>query len=164
MKSKLILFLSIYVMWLGLTWPPEPQHVFTGIIVACIVAYLLGDVFVKRPHIFAHPKRYLWFLYFILVFVLEYIKASLEAIFIIIQPRINIKPGIVKVKTKLKTDVGLTFLANAITLTHGTLSVDIDKKAGFIYIHWIDVKAQDVEKATKIIVKRLENILARIFE
>jgi len=49
-------------------------------------------------------------------------------------------------------------------LTPGTLSVDVDKEKGYIYVHWIDVTSQDVKKATEIIAKRFERILERIFE
>jgi len=82
----------------------------------------------------------------------------------VINPRLPINPGIVKVKTNLKTETGLTFLANSITLTPGTLTVDIDRDAGVLYVHWIDVKAKDVEAATKIVVERFEKILRKIFE
>ena len=77
---------------------------------------------------------------------------------------VPIKPGIVKVETSLKSDTGLTFLANSITLTPGTLTVDIDREGGFLYIHWINVRHKDIEGATKSIVKRFERILTRIFE
>jgi multicomponent Na+:H+ antiporter subunit E len=79
-------------------------------------------------------------------------------------PDLPINPGIVKVKTTLKSDTGLTFLANSITLTPGTMSVDIDQENGFMYIHWIDVKDKDIQKATEIIVKIFEDVLRRIFE
>ena len=50
-----------------------------------------------------------------------------------------INPGIVKMPTGLKTDLGITLLADSITLTPGTLSVDIDEKNNDLYIHWINV-------------------------
>lgn len=52
----------------------------------------------------------------------------------------NINPGIIKFHPKLRTDEGKTFLADSITLTPGTLTVDIDEE-GFFYIHWIDVES-----------------------
>jgi multicomponent Na+:H+ antiporter subunit E len=55
-------------------------------------------------------------------------------------------------------------LANSITLTPGTLSVDIDSDNGFLYVHWIDVKEKDVDAVTKRIVGRFETILRKIFE
>ena len=58
----------------------------------------------------------------------------------------------------------MTFLANSITLTPGTMSVDIDKNNGILYIHWIDVKTKDVESATRIIVDRFEKVLKKIFD
>ena len=66
----------------------------------------------------------------------------------------------------MKTDTALTFLANSITLTPGTLSVDIDRGNGILilYVHWIDVKAKDIESATSIVVERFEKILKRVFD
>ena len=80
----------------------------------------------------------------------------------VLHPKMPIKPGIVKVKTKLKTDIAKTFLANSITMTPGTLSVDI--KDEFLYIHWIYVRDEGMEKATEIIVDKFEKHLKRIFE
>ena len=80
-----------------------------------------------------------------------------------IHPDLPIRPGIVKVKTTLRSDTGLTLLANSITLKPGTMVVDIDREKGFLYVHWVDVKTQDVQEATQFIVRRFERILMRIF-
>lgn len=164
MKSRLILFIFGFLVWLGLSSPPDAQHIVIGIIVAAFVAYMTGDMFVSRPHVFRHPSRYFWFLYYVPVFLWECFKANIDVAYRVIHPFVPIRPGIVKVKTKLKNDTALTFLANSITLTPGTLSVDIDKEDGFVYVHWIDVGATDIEKATKIIVTKFEKIIERIFE
>lgn len=164
MKSRIILFLLGYLVWLGLTWPADTQHMIVGIAVAVFVTFMTGDMFIKRPHIIKHPRRYLWFLYYIPVFIWECIKANIDVAYRVVHPDLPINPGIVKVKTTLKTETGLTFLANSITLTPGTMSVDIDQENGFLYIHWIDVKEKDTQKASEIIVKTFERILAHIFE
>jgi multicomponent Na+:H+ antiporter subunit E len=75
-----------------------------------------------------------------------------------------IRPGIVKVRTTLKSDTALTFLANSITLTPGTFCVDIKPEDGILYIHWINVESEDTEKATQLIVNKFEGVLKRIFE
>ncbi|MCM8801638.1 MAG: Na+/H+ antiporter subunit E [Candidatus Omnitrophica bacterium] len=164
MKSRIILFIFGLLVWLFLSWPPDGQHLLIGILVALFVSFVTGDMFVKRPHLFKHPTRYLWFLYYIPLFIWECIKANIDVARRVIHPDLPLKPGIVKVKTNLKSDTGLTFLANSITLTPGTMSVDIDPENGFLYIHWIDVKDKDIERATEIIVKKFEKILKRIFE
>ncbi|HPK86658.1 MAG TPA: Na+/H+ antiporter subunit E, partial [Atribacterota bacterium] len=51
----------------------------------------------------------------------------------------KINPGIVKISPNLKSDAAITLLANSITLTPGTLSVDIDERNNDLYIHWINV-------------------------
>jgi multicomponent Na+:H+ antiporter subunit E len=164
MISRLILFFIGFVVWMLLTWPLDLQHLIVGILVSAFVSFMTGDMFVKRPHVFKHPTRYLWFLYYVPVFIWECIKANIDVAYRVGHPDLLINPGIVKVKTTLKSDTGLTFLANSITLTPGTMCVDIDEENGFLYIHWIDVKDKDIQKATEIIVRTFEDILRKVFE
>ena len=79
----------------------------------------------------------------------------------VISPSLPINPGIVEVKTKLKTGIGRLALANSITLTPGTLTVDI--KEDSLFIHWIDVTSTDIEGATKNIVANFEKYLEVIY-
>jgi len=164
MKSRLILFFLGLLVWLGLCWPVDLEHILAGVLVAGLVSYMTGDMFVKRPYVFKRASRYLWFLFYLPLFIWECIKANIDVAWRVTHPNRPINPGIVKVKTSLKSDAALTFLANSITLTPGTLSVDIDEEAGFLYVHWIDVKDTDIEKASQLIVQRFERILRRIFE
>ena len=164
MKSRIILFILAFFVWCLLSWMPDWQHLLVGIFVAALVAYITGDMFVQRPHLFKHVERYLWFLYYIPVFLWEMFKANIDVAYRVGHPNLPINPGIVKVRTSLKSETGLTFLANSITLTPGTLTVDVDQKNGYLYVHWIDVKHKDIEGATKRIVHRFEKILTRIFE
>ena len=163
-RSQIILFILAFSTWTFLTWPPDYQHLIIGILVSGFVSFMTGDMFVKRPHIFKSINRYLWFLCYIPLFLWECIKANIDVAYRVSHPGLPINPGIVKVKTTLRSDTGLTFLANSITLTPGTMSVDIDQENGFLYIHWIDVKDKDIQRATEIIVQRFEHILKRIFE
>jgi multicomponent Na+:H+ antiporter subunit E len=163
-KSHIILFVISFLIWSFLTWPLDYQHLLIGILVSGFVSFMTGDMFVKRSHVFKHISRYLWFFYYIFLFLWECIKANIDVAYRVSHPDLPINPGIVKVKTTLKSDTGLTFLANSITLTPGTMSVDIDQENGFLYIHWIDVKDKDIQKATEIIVKIFEDVLRRIFE
>ncbi len=164
MKARAILFVLALVIWALLNWVPDWQHMVVGVFVSAFVAYITGDMFVQRPHLFAHVQRYMWFFYYIPVFLWEMIKANIDVAYRVSHPNLPIRPGIVTVRTSLKSDTGLTFLANSITLTPGTLSVDVDRENGLLYIHWIDVKDKDIDGATERIVKRFERILKRIFE
>ena len=165
MRSRIILFLIAFIAWSLLNWPPDSQHIIIGVVVALLVAFMIGDLFITRPYVLQHPLRYWYFfVYYLPVFIWECFKANLDVAYRVIHPKLPINPGIVKVRTNLKSDTAFTFLANSITLTPGTLTVDIDKDKGILYVHWIDVKAKDTEEATKVIVERFERILAKIFD
>jgi multicomponent Na+:H+ antiporter subunit E len=164
MKSRIILFIIGFIVWMLLGWPPDLQHALVGVPVAAFVAFLTGDIFVERPHHFKHPSRYLFFCYYVPLFLWECIKANIVVALRVLNPKLPINPGIVKVKTTLKSDTALTFLANSITLTPGTFCVDIKPQEGILYIHWINVETEDTEKATQLIVSKFEGILRKIFE
>ncbi|MFH0731601.1 MAG: Na+/H+ antiporter subunit E [Candidatus Omnitrophota bacterium] len=165
MKSRIVLFFVALLVWLFLSWPVDSQHVIVGVFVASFVAFITGDLFVRRPYALKHPLRYWYFIvYYIPLFLWECLKANIDVAYRVLHPNLPINPGIIKIKTKLKTDTGLTFLANSITLTPGTLSVDIDKDKGILYIHWIDVKDKDIDNASEIIAGRFERVLEKIFE
>lgn len=164
MKARVILFVLAFIVWAMLNWVPDSQHLLIGLFVCALVAYITGDMFVQRVHLFRHLERYLWFFYYIPIFLWEMAKANIDVALRVSHPDLPINPGIVKVRTTLKSDTGLTFLANSITLTPGTLSVDVDREKGVLYVHWIDVKDKDAAGATEKIVKRFEDILKRIFE
>jgi multicomponent Na+:H+ antiporter subunit E len=110
-----------------------------GIILSLIVAVLATKVlFQKRNYKILNPRRWITFLiYFIGPFFWSMIKCNLDVAYRVITGKIN--PGIVKISPGLKTDLGITLLADSITLTPGTLTVDIDEKNNDLYIHWINV-------------------------
>jgi len=165
MKSRIILFITAFFLWCLLSWVPDWQHVLVGVFIAALVAFITGDLFIQRPHVLKHPMRYFYFIFWYLpVFLWEVVKANIDVAYRVIHPKLPIKPGIVKITTALKSDTALTFLANSITLTPGTLSVDIDTEKAVLYVHWISVKTKDTETATKIIVERFERILKKIFD
>ena len=164
MRSKIVLFALAYIIWVALNWRPDWQHLLVGVFISASVVFLTADLFPKRFTRLFDPKRYLWALYYIPVFLWECIKANIDVAYRVAHPDLLIMPGIVKIKTELKSDLALTFLANTITLTPGTMCVDIDKDKGILYIHWIYVKNRDIEQATRVISGKFERILKGVFE
>jgi len=71
-------------------------------------------------------------------------KANIDVAYRVITGRIN--PGIVKISPNLKNDLSLTLLATSITLTPGTLSVEVDEETNDLYVHWINVKMDALKK------------------
>ena len=168
--ARITLFLLSFVMWLVLVWPfsfaggltIDFQSIIAGIIASIATAAIFHE-FTENPHKMYNFNRYFWFIVFIPVFIYECIKANFYVAYLVLHPDMPIHPGIVKVKTKLKSDSGRTMLANCITLTPGTLTIDITDD-GHLYIHWIDVRSKDVAHATESIVSRFEKYLTKIFD
>jgi multicomponent Na+:H+ antiporter subunit E len=165
MKSRIVMFFVALILWCLLNWMPDLQILLVGVVVSAIVAAVMGVLFRAGPTMFRKPVRIIYFLFwYVPVFLWELIKANFDVALRVIHPRVNIEPGIVKIKTNLKSDAGITFLANSITLTPGTMTVDVDKENGYLYIHWIKVRGRDVEAASQAIGGRFEPILMKIFE
>jgi multicomponent Na+:H+ antiporter subunit E len=162
--SRIVTFFISLILWTLLCFSLDWQHILVGFLVSFTVAFMMGDMFAEQAHKWFSLRRYLWFMYWIFIFAWECLKANLDVACRVLHPHLPINPGIVKVKTNLKTESGLTFLANFITLTPGTFAVDVDKENGFLYIHWINVETKDIEKATQIIVSKFERILKEVFE
>jgi len=160
--GRLLTFLISYVIYLLLTWIPDRQELIVGFIISLGICLIFGDIISPRGKKLLSPKRYFYFIYYIPVFLYYVIKANVDVAYRVLHPKLPINPGIVKVKTNLKNELALTVLANSITLTPGTLSVDISE--GYMYIHWIDVKAKDMKRATDLIIRRFERIIKEVFE
>lgn len=115
-----------------------------GIILSLIVGFIARTLFIKKSYRMANPVRWLFFLGYLFPFFGAMAKANFDVAYRVITGKIN--PGIVQIKPDLKTDLGITMLANSITLTPGTLTVDIDEGKNDLFIHWINVKKESLEK------------------
>jgi len=160
--GRLAVFILAFLTWLSLTWTLDTPSVVIGVFAAIIASAFFGRLVSVSFAKILNPVRWFWFLVYIPVFLWEMIKANLDVAYRVLSPRLPINPGIVKIKTKLKSELAQTVLANSITLTPGTMSVDI--KGDNLFVHWIDVKHHDVEGASSAIAGRFEKILARVFE
>lgn len=165
MKSRITMFIVGFVVWCLLNWLPDWQNLVVGAVVSALVSAVMGSFLVTRPHLRHNFMRFVYFVtHYVPVFLWELVKANLDVAYRVIHPALPIRPGIVRIRTSLKSDTGLTFLANSITLTPGTMTMDIDREKGILYIHWINVRHTDIEKATQDIAGKFEPILRKVFE
>jgi multicomponent Na+:H+ antiporter subunit E len=165
-KHRYITFLWCYGAWCLFNWVPGLQALVIGVPVAWIVTVLIVRLPVgQHTRLYNHPLR-IWefFFHYLPVFAWENIKANIDVALRILHPKMPIKPAIVRVKTVMKTDVGLTVLANSISLVPGTTTVDIDTEKGLLYIHCMAVSEKEVDGVARHVVERFEKILVKIFE
>jgi len=155
-------FILSMIFWLMLTFEFTISNLIVGAVASLITSVLFTGFFIINVYKLIQPKRYFWFLVYLVVFIWECIKANLDVAYRVLHPAMPIRPGIVKVKTTLKSDLAKMLLANSITMTPGTISVDIIDDN--LFIHWIYIKSEDREVYTAMITGAFEKYIKRIIE
>jgi multicomponent Na+:H+ antiporter subunit E len=155
-------FILSMIFWLMLTFEFTIPNIIVGAAGSLITSLIFTRFFVKNVYKLIQPHRYFWFLVYLVVFIWECIKANIDVAYRVLHPAMPIRPGIVKVKTTLKSDMAKMLLANSITMTPGTISVDIIDD--YLYIHWIYISSDDPEVYTGIITGAFEKYIKRIIE
>jgi multicomponent Na+:H+ antiporter subunit E len=159
-KAFLLLLIILFGLWIMLAGTDLDELIAGGITALLISVFFSGKA-IDLADIRLNPKSILYMILYIPYFIKELIKSNFDVAGRVISPRLPINPGIVKVKTKLKSKLGRLVLANSITLTPGTMTVE--SIGDYFYIHWIDMPCDDIEKNTESIVSGFEKYLEVIF-
>ncbi len=142
--------LLCFVLYLGLTTGTGDVGIWSGteliigLILSLVAAAIATHVMPDGWHRMLDPRRWLiLFFYLVGPFFWAMTKANVDVVYRVITGRIN--PGILRISPGLRNDASITFLANSITLTPGTLTVDIDEQTNDLFVHWINVAESTVE-------------------
>lgn len=161
LKNIFVSFLIGFIFWILLNNTLDPLILGIG----AVLSVLLSLLFCSRCDVFSElkltPEALVYTLIYLVVFLYELIKSNLDVARRVVTPSLPINPGIVEVKTRLHSKMGRMILANSITLTPGTLTIDIVEDT--LYIHWIDVQTRDTREATEKIVRKFEKYLEKIY-
>jgi len=161
-KRILVSFLILITIWFLYNNTLD----ITVFVIGIVLSLLTSLIFCQSCNVFNEfkftPRAFLYSVKFIFIFLIELIKSNLDVARRVLTPSLPINPGIVEVKTKLTSKMARMLLANSITLTPGTLTIEIIDDS--LFIHWIDVKDDEVEVATKEIVSKFENCLIKIYD
>lgn len=150
------------LVWVLLNASLSWQVLLAGSIVATLLVFIFpAHGFLFAGTRFSRETPSLVFGYLSL-FVRELVKSNLDVARRVVSPQLQINPGIVEIKTKLKHPTYRLILANSITLTPGTLTVEMIDDS--LFIHWIDVTGKDVESATREISAKFESYLMQLSE
>ncbi|WP_019243768.1 MULTISPECIES: Na+/H+ antiporter subunit E [Bacillus] len=135
MAFQILINLVLAFVWMFLAHSYSPSS-FT-------VGYLLGLLILLGFRRFLKSKFYLirvWaVIKLIFIFIKELLLANISVLKVIIKPKLDMKPGIFALETELKRDWEITLLANLITLTPGTLVIDVSEDNKILYIHAMNI-------------------------
>ena len=161
MRYVTVFILSL-IFWMLVTFRFTVSNLVVGSIASLISSLIFTRFFIRNIYKLLQPGRYFWFVIYLAVFIWECIKANFDVAYRVLHPGMPIRPGIVKVKLELKSELARTLLANSITMTPGTIAVDII--GDDMYVHWIYVKSEDPETYRKMITGKFEKYIKRIIE
>lgn len=158
--TGLTLLLLAAVLWLLLTGTLDKQELVVGALVTVVVgalAYARSGIFGGVRWSFILPGALLVYLW---VFSIALVRSNIDVARRVLSSNLPIRPGVVQVRTGLTSALGRLLLANSITLTPGTLTVDVEDD--LLTIHWIDCPPDiDMEAATAAIAGDFERHLRR---
>ncbi len=156
-KNTLVLFTVLLILWILF------NNTFNLLVIGigAALSLLFAILFCRSCMIFSEinlsPKSFFYTFIYLMIFIKEMVVSNLDMALRVLRPSLPINPGIVKVRTTLKSPMARLILADSITLTPGTFTVEIIEE--YIYIHWIDVKSENIEAATEAIVRKFEKYL-----
>jgi len=157
LHDRVVLFVTLLLLWVMLNASLSIETLLVGV----LVSFAITILFQKSLSFFTEFKftreAIITGLKYYAFFFKELVKSNIRLATIVLSPSLPINPGIVKVRTKLKSKMGRLMLANSISLTPGTLTVEIHQE--WIYVHWVTVESTDLEEATRTIVDGFESYL-----
>jgi len=171
--KRIISFVTSFAVWVLLVWPFEMlpcggrrvmgQDLIAGLIAALLVTLIMRDVTPRTFRLWMNPARYVWFVLYLIVLNYYIINANLDVSYLVVHPAMPINPGIVKVRSSLRNPAAIAMLANSITLTPGTLTINASEDGTF-YVHCINIESLEEDALAYRISGRFEWFLKRIFE
>ena len=156
-RRSAALFASLVFFWILLNGSVAGDVVVIGLIAALVITVVFRGDLAFLAELRATPRAFVTALLYFFYFAKELVKANLAVARIVLSPALPLTPGIVKVRTRLRSRVGRLLLANSITLTPGTLTVELDGE--WLYVHWVSVDSADIDAATANIVAGFEQYL-----
>jgi multicomponent Na+:H+ antiporter subunit E len=160
-RRSAVMFATVLLFWLMLMGRLTLDVLVVGVLTSLVIALLYPSGLSFFTEFRATPAAVIAGFRYYGYFFKELVKSNVRLAAIVLSPSLPIKPGIVKVRTRLKSQMGRLMLANSITLTPGTLTVEMNGE--WLYIHWVSVQSPDIEGATAEIVAGFERYLEVIY-
>ena len=147
------------LIWMALTGTFTLANFALGFGLSSIAVWLLGS---RSEVAYIEYLSRLWhFLRFQAFFVKELVKANLRVAWEVLTPKHHMRPAIIAIPLDAESDLQITILANFITLTPGTLSLDVSPDRKTLYVHAMYV--DDVDAFRREIKEKLEQRVIEVF-
>ncbi|MDR2274463.1 MAG: Na+/H+ antiporter subunit E [Sphingobacterium sp.] len=157
MIKQFLMNLMLSFIWVALTGSMYYTNFLFGFLLGFAILWIMNKNEADQRYFYRVPKT----VSFILFFLWEMIVANVQVAYDVITPKFFIKPAIVKYPMDAKTDLEINLLSTFISLTPGTLILDVseDKKTLFIHVMYMKSKEQFVSTLKNNVERRLLELL-----
>ncbi|MBB1283591.1 Na+/H+ antiporter subunit E [Flavisolibacter sp. BT320] len=157
MQKRFLLNVMLTLIWLALTGIFTYINMFIGFVISYFILWILSRNSEDKRY-FTIAFKVLGFFFF---FLYEMLKANWQVAYEVMTSHLHMKPGIVKIELEAKTDLEITLLSNLISLTPGTLVVDVSDDRKVMYVHgmYLEDKVKFIESIKLGLEKPLLNIM-----
>lgn len=131
MQKRFLLNIMLTLIWIALTGSFTYINLITGFIINFFVLWVISRDSPDKRYFTTAFKVVGFFFYFLY----EMLKANWQVAYEVMTSNLHMKPGVVKMELEAKTDLEITLLANLISLTPGTLVIDVSDDRKVMYIH-----------------------------
>ncbi|SDQ88209.1 Na+/H+ antiporter subunit E [Pseudovibrio sp. Tun.PSC04-5.I4] len=136
MNNQIFLMnLLLAAAWGAVTGSFSPLNLIFGFLLATLALFLIREQVSYKEYVQRAGK----ILHLAASFFTELVLSSWRVLMIVIQPKIKLQPGIIAVPLSVSEDFEITLLANMVTLTPGTLSVDVSEDRKVLFVHCLNV-------------------------
>lgn len=150
--------LILAIVWLMLNNSVSPGHILLGAALGIVIPLLCAPLRVPQPHI----QRPLKVISYILLVLMDIVKANLEVALLVVGPMRRINPGFVAVPLDLTDTLPITVLASTVTMTPGTVSGEVSADQKWLYVHVLNMPENEQE-VIDLIKQRYESRVKEMF-
>lgn len=167
MVAPIVRILMLTLIWVALQGSLSLGNLLLGVVFGAAILRISRPIFddpaeSRRLRDGVRPVRRLWqVLVLVVVFLRELVVSALQVARYTLQPTLQIRPAIVKYPLDVQTPREITVLANLISLTPGTLSLDVSPDSKHLYVHAISVYSEDGSDVIVDIKESLEKHVGR---
>lgn len=132
------------LVWAGLLGGVSLQNLVSGFMVSYLVLWLVTRGQRGHDSYFGKVPRFIGFLFY---YLWELVQSNAVIAYDVLTPTHYMRPGVIGIPIDAETDLEITVLANLITMTPGTLSLDISPDRKTLYVHAMYIKDPDKLRA-----------------
>lgn len=139
MKNRFLSNILLTFIWVALTGDFTFSNFFFGFLLSFFILRMVISGASRAKYFRIAPKV----IAFIFYFFKELVKANVQVAFEVMTPKFRMTPGIVAFPLEASSDIEISILANLISLTPGTLSLDVSDDRKVLYVHSMYIKDRE---------------------